>query len=263
MQPTRSEIAGNLQAKIMMILRDEQLCGVDLMKRLRIRSPGTIYPVLDVLRKKGLIDFKVETAGTVRKKAYFLTNTGRKEIREHLTRSARFCCDTPTYITKIVEKARGLVEIKRHQRILCTLDYEEIRRFLKGADVTFSSDLKGPENSYDTALSFLGVGIIIGKENADITDYVKRLYKSLKRGGSLLAVEIEKTDNLFSQILFEDVFGLKEPPGLQTEELKSILEKNGFATTKVTSKNGLLYALAQKPYMFQIRSRTSASKSCI
>lgn len=87
---------------------------------------------------------------------------------------------------------------------------------------------------------------MIGKKNVDITDYMKRLYKSLNRGGFLLAVEIEKTDNLFSQILFEDIFGLKDPPGLQTEELKSILEKNGFATTTVTSKNGLLYAVAQK-----------------
>lgn len=244
---SESEITGSLQAKILMTLRDEKLCGVDIMRRLRIKSPGTIYPVLEALRKKDLINFKVETAGAVRKKVYFLTSIGVQEIRDHLTRSARFCCDVPTHITKILENARGLVEIKRHQKVLCTLEYEEIKHFLKGADVTFSSDLIVPADSYEMALSFLGVGCLIGKENADITDYVKRLYKSLKKGGSLLTIEIEKTDNLFSQILFEDVFGLKEPPGLQTEELKSILKKNGFTTTTTTSKNGLLYAVALKP----------------
>ncbi|MGD0451095.1 MAG: PadR family transcriptional regulator [Candidatus Bathyarchaeia archaeon] len=246
METSKSEIAGSLQVKIMMVLRDERLCGVDIMRQLRIKSPGTIYPVLEVLRNKGLVDYTVETSGAVRKKVYSLTNTGKKEIRDHLTQSARLCCDIPAHIAKILENARGLVEIKRHQKVLCTLEYEEIKHFLKGADITFSSDLSVPADSYEMALSFLGVRCLIGKENTDIADYVKRLYKSLKRGGSLLAIEIEKTDNLFSQILFNDVYGLKEPPGLQTEELKSILEKNGFATAKVTSKNGLLYAVAKK-----------------
>lgn len=199
-ETSKSEITGSLQVKIMMTLRDERLCGVDIMRQLRIKSPGTIYPVLEVLKKKGLVDYTVETSGAVRKKVYSLTNTGKQEIRDHLINSARFCCDIPLHITKLLENAKGLVEIKRHQKVLCTLDYEEIKRFLKGADVTFSSDLNVPTDSYDVALSFLGVGCLIGKKNVDITDYMKRLYKSLNRGGFLLAVEIEKTDNLFSQI---------------------------------------------------------------
>ncbi len=246
MQPAHSEISGNLQAKIMMHLRDEQLCGVDLMKRLKIKSPGTIYPVLDVLKKKGLIDFKVETNGAARKKVYFLTDIGIEKIHDRLTSSVKFCCDTSKHIINIRKTLQELVNIERRQKVLCTLEHEELQRYLKGADTTFSSDLKVPPDTYDLALSFLGVGCIIGKETSDIADYVNQLYLSLKRGGRVLVIESEKTDNMFSQILFEDVFGLKEPPGLQPDELRAVLEKTGFSNVSVVAKMGLLYAVAQK-----------------
>jgi len=231
----------------MMILKDEALCGVDIMKRLKIRSPGTIYPVLEALRKRRLVDFRAEAMGATRKKIYFLTETGGQQIREHLVRSARmFCCDASLHMKRMLENMKGLVEIKKHQKILCTLEFDEMKRFLRGADVTFSYDLNVPSDTYDLALSFLGVGCLIGKETADITDYVSLLYRSLKKGGSLLAIEVEKTDNLFARIFFEDIFGLKEPPGLQRKELESILERTGFKDTKAISKSGLLYAVSYK-----------------
>jgi len=247
MQPTRSEITGNLQARIMMLLREEQLCGVDLMKRLRIKSPGTIYPVLDVLRTKGLIDFKVEAAGAARKKIYFLTDIGIRRMHDHLSSSVKFCCDTSNYVGKIMEVLKELVEIKRREKVLSTLDHDELKCFLRNADVTYSSDLKVPTDTYDKALSFLGVGCLIGRETSDIATHVNQLYASLKKGGILLAIETEKTDNMFSQILFEDVFGLEDPPGLNKNELRAILEKAGFTTLSVTAKMGLLYAVAKKP----------------
>jgi len=246
-QACESEITGPLQAKIMTILRDEALCGVDLMSRLNIKSPGTIYPVLEALRKKRLIDYRVETIGITRKKIYFLTEAGRQQIRESLVNSARiFCCDASLHINRILENVKGSVEIKRHQKILSTLEYDEVKRFLRGADVTFSYDLNVPSDTYDLALSFLGVGCVIGKETADVTDYVSRLYRSLKKGGSLLAIEIERTDNMFARMFFKDIVGLKEPPGLQREELEAVLEKIGFKATEVTSKSGLLYAVSYK-----------------
>lgn len=247
MQTPQAEIAGNLQAKIMMLLREEQLCGVDLMKKLRIKSPGTIYPVLDVLRTKGLIDFKVQTKGAIRKKIYFLTETGQQKMHDHLTSSVKFCCDTSEHVNKILKIVHSLIQINRKDKVLSTLDHDELKRFLKDADVTYSSDLKVPANTYDTAMSFLGVGCLIGKQTSDIANCVNQLYVSLKKGGQLLAIETEKTDNMFSQILFEDVFGLKEPPGLQKDELRIILEQAGFADVTVISKMGLLYAVAKKP----------------
>ncbi len=246
MQPSQPEIAGSLQAKIMMLLREEQLCGVDLMKRLRIKSPGTIYPVLEALRTKGLIDYKSQTNGAARKKVYFLTETGTKKMHDHLTSSVKFCCDTSEHVNKILGIVQELVEIKRREKVLSTLDHEELKRFLRGADVTYSSDLKVPADTYDTALSFLGVGCLIGNESSSIVDYVNQLYRSLRAGGRLLAIETEKTDNMFSQILFEDVFGLKEPPGLHEDELRAVLQKTGFTNISVTAKMGLLFAIAQK-----------------
>lgn len=247
MQLLEHEVGGPLQGKIMMILRDEALCGVDIMKRLRIRSPGTIYPVLELLRKRRLVDYRVEQTGATRRKIYSLTKTGRQQLKDQLVRSARiFCCDASLHMKRILEDMKGLVEIKRARKILCTLEYDEVRRLLRGADVTFSYDLTVPANTYDLALSFLGVGCLLGKETADISDYVSRLHRSLKKGGSLLAVEIEKTDNLFARILFEDIAGLKDTPGLQREELESTLRRVGFKLTNLVSKSGLLYAVSIK-----------------
>ena len=247
MQTTEVEITGPLQAKIMRILKDEALCGVDIMDRLNLKSPGTIYPVLKVLRKRGFVDYRVEVLGATRKKVYSLTEAGREQIREGFIRSAKmYCCDASLLLNRTLKTVEGLVEIKRGQKVLCTLESDEVRRFLRGADVTFSYDLSVAPDTYDLALSFLGVGCFIGKETADVTDYISRLYTSLKKGGYLLAIEVEKTDDMFASTFFEDIVGLKEPPGLQREELDGILARAGFNTTEVTSKSGLLYAVSQK-----------------
>jgi len=247
MQPSELEITGPLQAKIMMILKNEELCGVDIMNRLNIKSSGTIYPVLEELRNRQLVDYRLESVGATRKKIYFLTKTGRERLREHLVNSARkFCCDASLYIKTILKNMREMADIKQHQKILCTLEYEEVKRFLRGADVTFSYDLNVPSDTYDLALSFLGVGCLIGKETAGVTEYVNRIHRSLKKGGSLLAIEIEKTDNMFAKIFFEDIAGLKQLPGLQREELEGVLRRTGFKATEVRSKSGLLYAVSYK-----------------
>ncbi len=246
MEITVPEITGSLQAKILLILRDEQLCGIDIMKRLKIKSPGTIYPVLETLKNKGLIEYKIETKGAIRRKIYFLTSTGKEQIRDHLIRSARFCCDITSHIGTILDGAKGLVEITRHQKVLSTLEYDELRKYFKGADLTFSGDLDLPSESYDVAISFVGVGCLIGKESTDIINYMQALYQTLKSGGSLLAIETEKTDNIFARILFQDVFAVKEQPGLDKESLSIVLEKVGFKKISVLSKNGLLYAVAHK-----------------
>ena len=71
MQTPQAEIAGNLQAKIMMLLREEQLCGVDLMKRFPMKKPRAQFtPVLDVLRTKGLIDYRVKPKDDTQKNLF-------------------------------------------------------------------------------------------------------------------------------------------------------------------------------------------------
>lgn len=245
MQEAESKITGPLQEKIMVILKNETLCGVDIMDRLRIRSPGTIYPVLDDLRSKQLVDYRVETSGPTRRKMYFLTSTGEHQIREHLSHSARtFCCDASLHMDGMLSNVKELVDIKPDYKILCTFEHDEVKKFLRGYDVTFSHDLDVPQRMYDLALCFLGVGCLIGKESADMSKYLRLLKRSLKNGGLLLAVEIEKTDNIFAKIFFEEIVGLKHFPGLEKSELKEILKKTGFDDVRVAVKSGLLYALS-------------------
>ncbi len=231
----------------MLLLRDEELCGVDIMKRLKIRSPGTIYPVLEELRKRQLLDYRVEASGASRSKRYFLTPVGMQGVREYFLQPARqYCCDAILHFSKILGHLEGLVEIKPRQKVLCTLEYEEIKRFLRRADVTYSSDSDVPHDAFDLALSFLGVGCLIGKSLPDLASYVKVLFQSLKPGGLLLAIDIEKTDNIFAKMYFEDIFGMMDAPGLPAAELGRTLEGAGFQTPKIECYSGLLFAVAKK-----------------
>lgn len=246
-----SKITGPLQAKIMLILREEPLSGVDMMKRLRL-SPGTIYPVLFELSNKQLVNHRIEKIGTIQKKIYFLTDSGRQQIREYLVSSARmFCCDASLHLKRILQNVNELIEIKRDQKVLATLKNDEVEHFLANTNATISNityfdNLNVPPNSFDIVLSFLGVGCLMGNEILDTESYILRLNKSLKKEGVLLAIEIEKTDNIFAKILFQDIVGLKEMPGLGRDQLKNFLHRAGFTRIKVINKSGILYATSYK-----------------
>ena len=62
-RPPKPTISGPLQERIMMLLRERSLCGKDLMTELRIKSPGTIYPALEELKRKQMIDFRLDGRG--------------------------------------------------------------------------------------------------------------------------------------------------------------------------------------------------------
>lgn len=246
MRALETEIAGPLQERVLMALLQEPLCGVDLMKRLRIRSPGTIYPVLEALRTRRLVDYKLEASGSIRRNVYSLTEEGRRRLRRQLAQSAKtYCCDPSLHVDRILQDAKALLRVRPGQRVLSTLEYDDIRRALPGAEVTFSQDLEVAPGRYDWALSFLGVGLLMGRETPEISDYVRRLHRALKSGGSLLAVEVERTDNLFARVFFEDIVGLTETPGLDRDRLERILERVGFKVGEISSRSGLLYALAR------------------
>ncbi|MCD6367466.1 MAG: PadR family transcriptional regulator [Candidatus Aenigmarchaeota archaeon] len=75
---------GFLESYILLLLRDESLHGYKIMKKIKEKtkfwkpSPGTIYPALHSLTKKGLIK-EVEDG---RKKRYVLTKKGLKISKE-------------------------------------------------------------------------------------------------------------------------------------------------------------------------------------
>ena len=112
--------------------------------------------------------------------------------------------------------------------------------------MTFSHDLSKVEESYNVILSFLGVGCILRNDMEEISEYVRSLDRFLENGGTLVSIEIEKTDNIFARFFFERVFGLGVPSGLDREELNSIMERLGFKDIQVVSKEGLLFAFCTK-----------------
>lgn len=245
-RPPKPTISGPLQERIMILLREKPLCGKDLMKELGIKSPGTIYPALEELKRKEMIDFRLETVGAVRKKIYDLTAKGKKYLHESMTSSARmFCCDPSLYVETIIGDVKEIIDIRRHQKVLSTLDLIDLRRFLNGADVAYVTEPGKVADQYDVILSFTGVGCLIGGMQKDLPQYFASLRPKLRKGGQLLAVEIERTDNLFARIFFKDIRSLSSPPGMSSGELEGILSMAGFNNVAVMSRSGLLYGLAR------------------
>ncbi len=216
------------------------------MKELRIKSPGTIYPALEELKRKEMIDFHLETSGAVRKKIYDLTAKGKRYLRESMTSSAKmFCCDLSLYVETILRDAKGIIDIKRHQKVMSTLDYVDLRGFLNGADVTYASEPGKIADQYDVILTFTGVSCLIGREQKNLAQYFASLRPKLRKGGQILVVEIDKTDNLFARIFFEDFGRMPKQPGMSASELEGILSLAGFNNVVVMAKSGLLYGLAR------------------
>ena len=77
-----TKIKGSLQLKIMFLLNESPLCGTDIMKKLSISGPDTVYPVSHSLEEKRLVSFEMERTGDARKKSYKLTEKGTKELVE-------------------------------------------------------------------------------------------------------------------------------------------------------------------------------------
>ncbi len=241
------KLLGPLQIKIIMLLKEDNLCGVEIMEKLNIRSPGTIYPVLNLLKKNELIDYRIEISKSIRKKIYSLTSKGREQMKYHLIQSVRnYCCFSPQYLKIILEKTKDIITISQNQRILCTIESEEIRNFFKGSEVVFSSDLNVPPNTFNVALGFLGVGCLLGNGTIDAVKYLTHLHKCLKNNGWLLAFEIEKTDNFFANSFFKDLLGLNEPIGMTRNELEETIVSIGFSEIKIISRFGIIYAVARK-----------------
>jgi len=76
------DFKGFLRFKILYLLKDKNLCGDELAENIGNKkfgklTPGTIYPVLKILRENKLISFKQNG----RKKNYKLTKKGYKEYK--------------------------------------------------------------------------------------------------------------------------------------------------------------------------------------
>jgi len=216
-----------------------------MMKALGIKSPGTIYPVLEDLSQKGLVSFQEEVVGAVRKKNYSLTEKGRNSLRDMLTKSTKlFCCDPSLYADTIFRDVRSLLRIEKSQRVLALFDHVNLRSITQGAEVTYASDIEEVDGKFEIIMSFGGVSCLYGAINGDREQLYASAYKKLQKGGVFLDIEIEKTDNLFARIFFEELRKMPTQPGMTVEELDRALSLAGFQTIKISQKSGLLYALA-------------------
>lgn len=76
------ELKGFLSFLILHEVSNKDMCGEDLARKIGRRkgstlTPGTIYPALKKLRNQKLVKFRKQG----RKKMYFLTKKGKKELK--------------------------------------------------------------------------------------------------------------------------------------------------------------------------------------
>ncbi len=74
----KNEFSGPLQLKVLLTLTEGPSFGLDLMKKLKIKSPGTIYPELKLLTQRELIEIQAKTG---KKKIYTLSEKGKQSRR--------------------------------------------------------------------------------------------------------------------------------------------------------------------------------------
>lgn len=238
-------IAGTLQRRVLVTLTEGASSGVELLKKLDLKSPGTIYPVLKSLLMEGFIEYApVKVPG---KKMYVLSETGKEQLKTILLGISRgfFGDYMEPHTHSLVDVLENLIKLKPQQKVLCTLDYEPIKQWMQKAEVTYLTTPDLPRGVYDLIFcTMVGSLILYGWERDEFTLYFSKLVKSLHPGGTLLMVEIEKTDNVFAGIFFKDVLGYGKVPGISQEELKDLLEHYHLNIRKLLNWRGLLIGIS-------------------
>jgi DNA-binding PadR family transcriptional regulator len=82
------DIRGKLRLLILLILSDGPKHGYLIMKEIekltgRPPSPGSVYPVLNELLRRGYVEVSASRVGARVQKTYFITETGRKHLEEN------------------------------------------------------------------------------------------------------------------------------------------------------------------------------------
>jgi DNA-binding PadR family transcriptional regulator len=242
-------IEGTLQGKILALLMEEPLAGSDLMRRLNIRSPGTMYPVLKLLREKGLIEYASERAPG--KKLYVLSEAGVLELKKVLLGIGR------GFYSRYLEAlaADFVVTLQKldptlnsEGKVLSTLLYRPIKEWLANSDVTFLPLFEEIKGTYNLILCG-GVATLIehGWRTPEFEEYLSNLVSALEPEGTFVILEKEETDNIFVHLLFQEILGFSSVPGLSAEELRDILVKHDLQINTILPRRGVLLGIATKP----------------
>jgi DNA-binding PadR family transcriptional regulator len=242
------KIDGTLQWKVLATFIEGPFSGSDIMKKLKLSSPGTIYPVLRILREKGLIEKAPEKVPG--KKMYILSKDGVQEIKKILLEISRryFSRYAGPYTSSLVEILSDVIEIDQYEKALSTLTYEPIKQWLKNTDATYLNIFETPPSAYNLVLSGLVCTFMAyGWKKDAFTLYLSSIVKSLQPGGTLIMVELKKTDNIIVKMFFKDVLGFSRVPGLLEKDLRDILESHTLKVGNVYRKSGMLISISTKP----------------
>ena len=76
---------------VMLMLHESDMHGYDIISAFKERldkklSPGQIYPLLKAMMSKGLVDFYEEYQGKRKRKVYTLTQKGKEECKESISK---------------------------------------------------------------------------------------------------------------------------------------------------------------------------------
>jgi DNA-binding PadR family transcriptional regulator len=240
-------IAGRLQWRVLMTFIEGPHSGAAIMRKLKLRSPGTIYPVIKTLREKGLIESAPERVPG--QKAYVLSENGVREIKKILLTISRryFSRYTGPYTSAIVDTLREALTIERYPHVLSTLTYEPVKAWLQATDATYLQLFDTPPATYDLVLSGLVYTIMAyGWKKTAFTRFLTALIESLRPGGTLILVELEQTNNLIVTMFFKDVLGFTKVPGVSTEAVRAMLEAFHLRVDHIHRNRGLLISDARK-----------------
>ena len=109
-------------------------------------------------------------------------------------------------------------------------------------DAVISTDLNFNIKSWNKAAEK-----IYGWKKNELRDYFLQIVKSLEKKGTLIMIEIEKTDNLFSEIFFKEVLGYDNVLGISKRELTTLLQNHNLKIKKIHRIKGILIGVSTKP----------------
>ncbi len=205
--------------------------------------------MLKVLRRKGLIEYAPEKVSG-KEKLYVLSEKGKESLRTILINigTRYFSRYVDPYASIFLEHVKNLFEISGKQKILCALNLEPVREMLDKTDTTYLKPFQKPPSTYSLIIcGMVGTLMLYGWKREELSLYLSQMIQSLNEGGTFVTVEIEKTDNIFSELFFKEVVGYSRVPGLSESELRNLLEDYSLIVKKIDSWKGLLIGVAIKP----------------
>ena len=195
--PTKLEVyRGPLQLKTLMALMEGPSFGMDLMKKLNITSPGTMYPVLKFLKNQGLIEIKSRVK---RKKYYGLSEKGKESLQKMLLDMSQkhFSVYVNPYLQPLIHLIKGMIKLTPNLRILSNWNFEPTKQWLSQMDVTYQQFPEEPKGSYNLAIiQLIGTMIFYGWKKDELSHYLSKIIESLEPESTLVMIEIERVNNI-------------------------------------------------------------------